>query len=91
MAMDLSEELKKVFLAGVGAVSMTAETASKLTNELIKKGEMTVEQGKAINEELKNSLNTSSEPDSVESVLSAAGKLTPEQKQELIDKLTADK
>ena len=89
--MDFSEELKKVFLAGVGAVSMTAETAAKLTEELIKKGEMTVEQGKAINEELKQAVKPKKEETTVDSVMSAADQLTPEQKQELIDKLTADK
>lgn len=89
--MDFSEELKKVFLAGVGAVSMTAETAAKLTEELIEKGEMTVEQGKAINEELKQAVTPKKEETTVDSVMSAADQLTPEQKQELIDKLTADK
>ena len=52
---------------------------------------MTVEQGKAINEELKQAVTPKKEETTVDSVMSAADQLTPEQKQELIDKLTADK
>ena len=46
-------DFKRVFLAGVGAVALTAEKSRELVNELVAKGEMTVEQGKVINEELK--------------------------------------
>lgn len=86
--MDLANELKKVILAGVGAAAMTTEAASKLGEELVKKGEMTVEQGKALNEELKRTLSTAGEKDSVDTILKAADSLTPEQKAELIEKLT---
>lgn len=51
--MDFTEGLKKVFLAGVGAVATTAETAKDVIDNLVQKGEITVEQGKALNEELK--------------------------------------
>ena len=54
MANTLSEEFKKVWLAGVGAMALTAEKAEELVEKLIKKGEITVEQGKALNEELKH-------------------------------------
>jgi polyhydroxyalkanoate synthesis regulator phasin len=46
-------DFKRIFLAGVGAVALTAEKSRELVNELVAKGEMTVEQGKVINEELK--------------------------------------
>ncbi len=54
MGTDLSEEFRKIWLAGVGAMAMTAEKAEELVEKLIKKGEITVEQGKALNEELKH-------------------------------------
>ncbi len=54
--MDLSEGLKKVFLAGVGAVATTTEAAKDLVDQLVKKGELTVEQGKVLNEELKHNV-----------------------------------
>lgn len=49
---DLSNGVKKAFLAGVGAVAVGAEKSQELVDDLIKKGELTVEQGKVLNEEL---------------------------------------
>ncbi len=54
--MEFSEGLKKLFLAGVGAAAMTADAAKDLVDQLVKKGELTVEQGKVLNEELKHSV-----------------------------------
>lgn len=54
MANDLSEEFKKIWLAGIGAMAITAEKAEEMVEKLIKKGEITIEQGKALNEELKH-------------------------------------
>ena len=49
---DFTDGIKKVFLAGVGAVAMGAEMSQDLVDDLIKKGELTVEQGKSLNEEI---------------------------------------
>lgn len=51
--MDITEGIRKIFLAGVGAVAATGEAAKSLIDTLVEKGELTVEQGKALNEELK--------------------------------------
>lgn len=51
---DLGEGVRKIFLAGVGAVAMSAEKSQQLVNDLVKKGELTVEEGKALNEELRH-------------------------------------
>ena len=48
----LSEGIRKILLAGVGAVALGAEKSQELIEELVKKGELTVEQGKILNEEL---------------------------------------
>lgn len=53
--MDITEGIRKIFLAGVGAVATTGEAAKSLIDTLVEKGELTVEQGKALNEELKKS------------------------------------
>lgn len=47
------EDLKKILLAGIGAVAITAEKSADVVEQLVKKGELTVEQGKVLNEELK--------------------------------------
>lgn len=52
--MELSEGLKKIFLAGVGAVATTTEAAKDVVDTLVTKGELTVAQGKVLNEELKH-------------------------------------
>lgn len=53
MLNDIGNDLKNILLAGVGAVAFTAEKSAELVKELVKKGELTVEQGKALSEELK--------------------------------------
>lgn len=52
--MDLTEAAKKVLLAGVGAGALAVEKSSEIADTLVKKGELTVEQGKALNQELKH-------------------------------------
>lgn len=52
--MDVGEGMKKILLAGIGAVATTAESAKDIVDDLVKKGELTVEQGKVVNEELKH-------------------------------------
>ncbi|MGV8905097.1 MAG: phasin family protein [Acetobacterium sp.] len=52
MLTNISEDLKKIFLFGVGAMAMTAEKSKVIIDELVAKGELTVEQGKVLNEEL---------------------------------------
>ena len=53
IAMDLGDGLKKVFLAGIGAMAATADATKDLVDSLVKKGELTVEEGRAFHEELK--------------------------------------
>ena len=50
----LSEDMKKIVLLGVGAAALTAEKSKELIEELVKKGELSIEQGKVLNEELKH-------------------------------------
>lgn len=52
--MDFGDGLKKIFLAGIGAAATTTETARDIVNNLVEKGEITVEQGKVLNEELRH-------------------------------------
>lgn len=49
---DVTEGLRKLFLASVGAVAMGAEKSQEVVEDLVKKGEITVEQGKTLNKEL---------------------------------------
>ena len=53
----LSDSLRKIVLVGIGAMATTTEKCTEIIDELVKKGEVTVEQGKVLNEELKRSIN----------------------------------
>ena len=50
----LGDGFKSIFLAGIGAVAIGAEKGKELVDQLVARGEMTVEQGKQINTELKH-------------------------------------
>lgn len=52
----ISEDLKTIFLAGVGAIATSAAKSKEIVDKLVKAGEITVEQGKVINEELKRNI-----------------------------------
>ena len=55
---SFGENVKKLLLAGIGAVAVTAEKSKDLLDEMVEKGELTVEQGKVLNEELKHHIQT---------------------------------
>jgi polyhydroxyalkanoate synthesis regulator phasin len=54
MSENEQSSLEKIILAGVDAITKTAETAGELIEELVKKGELNVAHGKTLNEELKH-------------------------------------
>ena len=93
----LGEDVKKVLLAGIGAAALTAEKSKDVIDELVKKGELTVEQGKALNEELKHNIkktvkenvNVSVKPTSPEELDELLEKMTPEQIEALKERLNA--
>ena len=53
---QLGEGLRKLILAGVGAAAATKEKSEVIFQELVRKGELTVKQGRVLNEELKHNL-----------------------------------
>ncbi len=57
----IGDGLKKILLAGVGAVAITGEKSQQLIDELVKKGELTVDQGKILNKELRHDLKVKSD------------------------------
>ena len=50
------EEFKKIFLLGIGAASMTYEKSMEIINDMVKKGKLTLEEGKQIGDELRKSM-----------------------------------
>ena len=92
----MKEELKNIFLMGLGAMSMTNDKDNELKKDLLQKGEEMLEAGKVANEELKHNLKEKmkenvtvvvNEDTSYEKIKEALKSLSKEEKQELIDLL----
>ena len=82
----ISEMMKKILLAGVGAVATTTEKSKDLLDELVVKGELTVEQGKVLNEELKHNIKETihkKTADAKEEPEEILDRMTPEQIEQL--------
>lgn len=92
---NFGDEFKKIILAGVGAAAVTAEKAEQVVNYCVEKGELTVEQGKVVNEELKHSVKEKvdatkekfKKKTNFDDVLKAVDNLTDEQIEALKEKL----
>ena len=96
----MKEELKNIFLMGLGAMSMTNEKAQELKQDLLKKGEEMVEKGKVANEELKHNIKETlkenvtvvvQEDVSKEKLAEAIKSLSKEEKEELLKLLKEEK
>ena len=94
--MDLGEGIKKLLLAGIGTAAMTAEKSKEVLDELVEKGELTVEQGKVLNQELKHNIKESvkknvnvtlkpSDPADLKEIL---GKMTPDELEALKEQIS---
>ena len=91
----LGSGLKKVLLAGIGAVAVTGEKSKELLDEMVKKGELTVEQGKVLNEELKHNVkktvkekvNATVKSSAQEDLDELLNQMTPEQMEALKQKI----
>lgn len=95
----MKEELKNIFLMGLGAMSMTNDKAQELKKELLQKGEEMLEAGKVANEELKHNLKEKmkenvtvvvNEEISKEELAKTIKSLSKEEKQELLNLLKED-
>lgn len=89
---QLGEDVKKVLLAGIGAAALTAEKSKDVVEELVKKGELTVEQGKILNEELKRDIKEKICPkkdEDIETITKSLEGLSLEELQVIKEKIEA--
>ena len=59
ITVSVNDEFRRVLLAGVGALAETADRAKEIVEELVKQGELTLEQGKVLSEDFKSSVKES--------------------------------
>ena len=52
----MKEDIKKILLMGLGAMSLTNEKAKEIKDDLLKKGQELYEKGAIANEELKHNI-----------------------------------
>lgn len=56
--------LRNLVLAGIGSIAYSLEKGMEMVDQLVKKGELTVNQGKELNQELRNRfLGKGAQPD----------------------------
>ena len=81
---NIGDGFKNIFLAGIGALAYTGEKGKEIIDQLVEKGEITIDQGRELNEELQHKASdvTSTLRDSA---LEARMKtMTPEQREEFV-------
>ena len=83
---NLSDGFKDIFLAGIGAMAITGEKTKELVDQLISKGELTVDQGKQINSELKHKANDVAKNMRYDVLQASMAAMTPEERAEFAAK-----
>ena len=82
----LSDGFKDIFLAGVGAMAITGEKTKELVDQLISKGELTVDQGRQINTELKHKAEQAVATVRYDALEARMAAMTPEERAEFAAK-----
>jgi polyhydroxyalkanoate synthesis regulator phasin len=93
--MSISEELRKLVMAGLGAASVATEKTGEAIETLAKRGEEVLSQGKDMNERLRHEIRKAMEdeekpedtPVGKDEVLSALDRLTAEERKAIRDRL----
>ena len=78
----LGDGFKGIFLAGIGAVAIGAEKGKELVDQLVARGEMTVEQGKQINTELKHRASNLESPIRRDTIEARMSMMSPDERVE---------
>ena len=82
----IGDGFKDVFLAGIGALAITAEKGKELVDQLIEKGEITVDQGRQINTELKHKAEQAVATVRYDALEARMAAMTPEERAEFAAK-----
>lgn len=80
IASNLGETFQNIFLAGVGALSIGGEKAKAVIDDLVERGQVTVDQGRKMNEELKHKAAEGASKVREESIRAYVKSLTPEER-----------
>ena len=84
---DLGSDAKKIFLAGLGAMSSAADKGEEIVDKLVSKGELTVEEGRQLNTALAHKVQTGTENLRGSVLLKYMKSMTVEQRKEFVKKV----
>ncbi len=85
---SMDNYLRKILAAGVGAAELGYEKLGDIIDECVKRGEVTVEKGRALNEELKRKCKDAVSGEGTAPEVDVA-KLSAEERARLLEKLLA--
>jgi polyhydroxyalkanoate synthesis regulator phasin len=86
---NIAESFQNIFLAGVGALSIGGEKAKVVLDDLVARGQVTVEQGRKINEELKHKAADGTSKFHEDSVRAYVKSLSPEDRSKFAESMAA--
>ncbi len=82
---NIGDGFKNIFLAGIGALAYTGEKGKEVIDQLVEKGELTLDQGRELNQELKHKAEeavTSFHDSTLEARVKS---MSPEERNDFID------
>lgn len=83
---SIGEGFKNIILAGIGVMAYTSEKGKEIVDQLVEKGELTLDQGRELNEELRRKADDATKGVR-ESALEAAMKvMTPQERDAFVAK-----
>ena len=93
MAKDFTDNIattfQNIFLAGVGALSIGGEKAKEVIDDLVERGQVTVEEGRKMNEELKHKTAASTSKFHEDTVRAYVKSLSPEDRASFAERMAA--
>ena len=88
---SIESYLRKLIVASVGAADLGCEKLGKLLDECVARGEVTVEKGRVLNEELKRTCKQAAARDEAEKPAVDVDAMSAEEREALLQKLLAKK
>lgn len=81
---NIGDGFKNIFLAGIGALAYTGEKGKEVIDQLVEKGEITLDQGRELNEELQHKAGDFASTIREASLEARLKAMTPEQREEFV-------
>lgn len=78
---NIGDGFKNIFLAGIGAMAMTGEKGKELIDQLVEKGEITLDQGRELNDELRRKAGDATKNVRVSALEATMKAMTPEERE----------